>query len=124
MKAGLAPRLHQLVEGDAGRVSPREMADAAQAGDEAVADAIRRAAEFLGIGAANVMTILHPELIVFGGGVAQMGDVLLQHVRDTVRRRVRMIPTEDLRIERSLLGERAGVLGGVALASRGISAEE
>lgn len=116
LKSGLAPRLHELVDGDPARVSPKEMAAAAQAGDEAVADAVRRAAEYLGIGVANVVTILHPELIVFGGGVAQMGEVLLEPVRDAVRRRVRMIPTDDLRIERTLLGDRAGVLGGIALA--------
>jgi glucokinase len=120
LKSGLAPRLHGLVAGDPGRVSPKEMAEAARAGDETVAEAIRRATEYLGIGVANVVTVLHPELVVFGGGVAQMGDLLLDGVRDAVRRRVRMIPTSDLRVELSLLGERAGVLGAVALAAKGL----
>jgi glucokinase len=124
MKTGLAPKLFEVTEGDAGRVTPRTIAAAAEAGDEAVVDAIRRAAEYLGIGVANVVTILHPELIVFGGGVAQMGDVLLEPVRDAVCRRVQMIPTDDLRIEISKLGDRAGVLGGVALAWRGVPAED
>ena len=121
MKSGMAPRLRELTEGKPGRVTPKEMAEAAKSGDEAVLDALRRAAEYLGIGVSNVMVTLHPELIVFGGGVAQIGDLLLNHVRETVRRRVGMIPTEDLRIEQSLLGDRAGVLGAVALASRGVA---
>jgi glucokinase len=119
MKSGLAPRLHELVEGDAGRVTPKEIGVAAQEGDAAVGDAIRRAAGYLGIGVANIITILHPELVVFGGGVAQM-ELLVDTVQQVVRDRVRMIPTDDFQIERSLLGDRAGVLGAVALAAHGV----
>jgi glucokinase len=123
LHSGLAPRLHELVEGDPGRVTPKQMAAAAQHGDEAVLDAIHRTAEYLAIGVANVVVTIHPELVVFGGGVAQMGDLLLDRVRQAVRRRVRMIPTENLRIELSRLGNRAGVLGAVALAAQKTSRE-
>jgi glucokinase len=118
LHSGLAPRLHELVEGDAGRITPKQMAAAAGDGDDAVLEAIRRVAEYLAIGVANVVVAIHPELIVFGGGVAQMGDLLLDRVRQAVQRRVNMIPTDDLRIELSLVGNRAGVLGAVALAAR------
>jgi glucokinase len=118
LKTGLAPRLHELVAGDAGRVTPREMAAAAAAGDQHVRDAIYRAAEYLGIGVANVVVVLHPDLVVLGGGVAEMGPILLDRVRDVVHRRVGMFPTDGVEIERSALGERAGVLGAVALATR------
>jgi len=33
--------------------------------------------------------------------------------------RVGMFPTDDLRIERSVLGDKAGLMGGIALARRG-----
>jgi glucokinase len=92
------------------------MALAAAAGDDAVREAIVRAAEYIGVGVANVVTVLHPDLIVFGGGVAEIGPLLFDTVRETVRRRVGMFPTDDLRIEKSLLGDKAGALGGIALA--------
>jgi len=120
LKTGLAPRLYEIVDGDAGRVSPREIEAAARAGDQAVVEAIRRAGEFLGIGVSNVVVTLHPDLIVFGGGVAQMGELLLEPVRETVRGRTRMIPPETIRIELSQLGTDAGVLGAIALAWRGV----
>jgi glucokinase len=119
LASGRAPALHALVDGDPGRITPREMAQAAEAGDEAVRDALLRAAEFLGIGVANVVVTLHPDLVVLGGGVAQIGDLLFDAVRETVRRRVRMFPVDDIRILPSLLGNRAGMLGGLALAARG-----
>jgi glucokinase len=118
LKAGQAPRLHELVGGDVSRVDPRQMVAAAAAGDEAVREAIVRAAEYLGIGVSNVVTALHPDLIVLGGGVAQIGPLLFDTVRETVRGRVRMFPTDDVQIKPSLLGNSAGVLGGIALAMK------
>jgi glucokinase len=120
MQIGLAPRLHRRVDGDAGRITPKEMAAAAGDGDDAVRDAIIRAADYLGIGVANVVTILHPDLVVLGGGVAEMGEILLERVRAVVRERVGMFPTDGIRIERSQLGGKAGLLGAVALAAYGV----
>jgi glucokinase len=119
MASGRAPKLRELVDGDPGRVTPKEMTLAAAAGDEEVREALVRAAAYLGIGIANVVTILHPDLVVLGGGTAEIGPLLFDTVRETVRKRVGMFPTDELRIERSLLGARAGALGGIALAMQG-----
>jgi glucokinase len=120
MNTGLAPRLHRLVAGDAAKITPKEMVAAAEGGDEAVRDAISRAAGYLGIGVANVVTILHPELVVLGGGVAEMGAVLIDRVDQVLRKRVGMFPTDGVRVVASQLGDQAGLLGAVALASRGV----
>jgi glucokinase len=119
MLSGQAPRLHELVRGEASAVTPKEMAAAAEAGDLAIQEAIVRAAGYLGIAVANVVTILHPDLVVLGGGVAAIGPLLFDTVRRTVRERVRMFPTDGVEIKPSLLGEQAGALGGIALAMRG-----
>jgi glucokinase len=119
LESGRAPKLHEVVAGDAGRVTPREMAQAAELGDEDVRDAIERAARYLGIGIANVVVTLHPDLVVLGGSVAQIGPLLFDTVRATVVQRVRMFPVDDVRILPSRLGNRAGVLGGISLAMRG-----
>jgi glucokinase len=119
LKSGQSARLHELVEGDASRLTPREMARAAGEGDEACCWAFDREAEYLGIAISNVIVTLHPQLIVLGGGVAEVGAVLLNRVREVVARRVHMMPTEDIRIEPSQLGEKAGMLGAMALAEKG-----
>ena len=118
MRSGLAPRLRELTEGSLDRITPREMAAAAQAGDEAVRHAIVRAAGYLGIGVANLVTALHPELVVLGGGVAAIGPLLFDTVRAVVRERVRMFPADGIRIEPSLLEDKAGLYGAIALAAR------
>jgi glucokinase len=119
MLMGLAPGLHDLVDGDANRVTAEILGRAAEL-DPPVKDAILQAADHLAIGVANVMVAFHPELIVLGGGVAKMGAILFDRVRAQVRRRVGMFPPESVRIEPSVLGSDAGVLGAIALASRGL----
>ncbi|NNE00829.1 MAG: ROK family protein [Pirellulaceae bacterium] len=116
MQMGLAPKLHELVDGNAERVDCKMMVTAANAGDESVAEAIDRAARFIGIAAANVVTILHPDMIVLGGGVAEIGDRLIQGVSNQIRQRVGMFPADKIQVVRSQLGEKAGLLGSVALA--------
>lgn len=117
--SGQARELFELVDGDPARVTPREMAEAAAAGDEVVRDALLRAAEYLGIGVANVVTALHPELVVLGGSVSAVGPLLFDRVREVVHQRVCMFPAEGVRVEPSLLGDQAGAWGGIALAARG-----
>ena len=119
LRNGLAPRLHELVAGNADRVTPREMLAAAEAGDQLVREALDRAATYIGIAAANVVVILHPDLIVLGGGVAELGEVLTARVRQVIQRRVGMFPTDNVRVELSLLGDLAGIMGAVALAHEG-----
>jgi glucokinase len=92
------------------------MARAAKSGDNSVAEAIRRAAEYLGIGVANAVTITAVDNVVIGGGLSVLGELLLDPIRRVVRERVRMFPSEGVVISCSTLGEKSGALGGVALA--------
>jgi len=116
VRCGRAPILRERIEGHLSRLSPYEMSMAAADGDEAIREVIVEAATYLGIGAANLVTALHPNLIVLGGGVAKIGDLLFDTVRETIRKRVGMFPTDDIGVEPSELGDQAGVWGGIALA--------
>ena len=118
MLMGLAPTLHEIVDGDPGRVTAETVGEAAEE-DEPVRDAVLHAASYLGIGVANVVTTLHPDLVVLGGGVSNMGEILIERVRDEVRRRVGLFPVDNIRIEQSELGSKAGVLGAIALGAHG-----
>ncbi len=119
MRSGLAPKLFEMVGGRSDYLTPKEMRQAAEAGDEPVKAAIIRAATYLGIGICNVIVTLHPDMVILGGGVSAIGPLLVDTVRATVRERVRIFPTNTVAIERSMLGEKAGSYGGIALAMRG-----
>lgn len=120
MLMGLAPNLHEAVDGDPGEINVEIMGQVADL-DEPVRDAILNAAADIAIGVANIITTIHPELVVIGGGVANLGPLLLDRIRRDVEDRVgRLFPVDDIRIERSALEEKAGVLGAVALAIHGL----
>lgn len=115
MRSGLAPKLRTLTGGNADLVTPAQMALAAN-DDALVAEAIDDAARWIGLAAANVVVILHPDRIVLGGGVAEMGSRLTVPVKEEITRRVGMFPTDEVRVECSTLGDRAGLMGAIALA--------
>ena len=92
------------------------MLAAAEAGDQLVREALQRAATWIGIAAANVVTVLHPDLVVLGGGVAELGDLLTSTVQSVIHDRVGMFPTDAVQVVRSQLGDSAGLIGAIALA--------
>jgi glucokinase len=118
MLAGRAPRLYEICAGNPAAVTPRRIAEAALAGDDAVREAIDRIAVYLSIAISNVVQALHPDLVVIGGGVSGMGPALLEPVRRDLHSRIGIFPADNLPIETSALGDRAGLYGGVALAAR------
>jgi len=80
-----------------------------------------RAGQYLGIAAANMISALHPNLIVYGGGLSALGDLLLGPIESTIAERVRMFPPTGIRLECSALGDQAGLLGALALAALDLS---
>ncbi len=116
IRSGQSATLTRMAQTNDGNVTPKLVAEAARAGDEVAAGLIQRVAEYLTVGIANVATVIDPELVVFAGGVAQMGDLLLDPIRRDLARPVGMCPTDRIDVRVSELGNDAGVLGGVALA--------
>ncbi|MFT4560029.1 MAG: hypothetical protein ACI92S_005426, partial [Planctomycetaceae bacterium] len=52
---------------------------------------------------------------------AEMGDILIDPVRTAARKHVGMFPTENVQVEKSILGEKAGLLGTIALAAESLT---
>ncbi len=117
---GLAPVLREKSEGNTSRITAKLVAEAADDGDDACRDAIEMAGRYLGIAVANLVTAIHPDLIVIGGGVSRIGEVLIERIRTEVVERVPIYPPDTIHVEPSLLSDKAGILGAVALAARGL----
>ena len=112
MESGQAPILREICGGDAAQVSPETLGAAARAGDTAALDILGHAGELIGLAASAVVLALHPELIVLGGGVSSLGELLIAPMRRSLARHVGMFPVDGVRIARSQLGDLAGVYGG------------
>lgn len=128
----IAQRAVGLVESGAGRgildaaggrpegVTAGAVAAAAAAGDVEALFLMREAARYLGLGLANVITLLSPSLVVLGGGVMGAGEFFYDEICRQVYTAV-VGPAAKARIVPAALGGRAGVLGAVHLA---LAAEE
>jgi glucokinase len=98
-------------------LSAREVAAAALKGDSLSIFAFERAGHYLGIAVANYLAIFDPSILVFGGGVSQVGDLLFKPFKESLSKHV-FHPhyLDNLVITRAALGDDAGLLGALALA--------
>ena len=108
---GLTTRIGEMCEYDLNRITPELIAQAAQAGDSIAMEIYERAGFYLGIAAANVCVAVGPRRIIIGGGVAQVGELLLAPIRRTLQERVTVIPMDQVEVVQSQLGDNAGVIG-------------
>ncbi len=89
----------------------RELIHLARQGDPAARKVIAQTGEYLGLALANLVSILNPEMIVLGGGVAAAGNLLLAPARDTMRQWAQPLAGKQVRVVRSRLGAQAALLG-------------
>ncbi len=89
----------------------RELIQLARRGDPEAKKVIAQTGEYLGLALANLVSILNPEMIVVGGGVAAAGNLLLAPARNTMRQWAQPLAGKQVRIVRSRLGARAALLG-------------
>jgi glucokinase len=95
----------------AGKASAEEVYEAAALGDTRCRDAISEVAEYLGIALANTVTVIGPERIVIGGGIAAAGDLLLVPLREAIKKRVTLVPIDQVSVVLAELGSAAGAIG-------------
>ena len=88
--------------------------EAGQEGDELALEIFRRMGVYLGIGLANLINILNPEMIVIGGGVLNGWDLFEKHMHQQVEERA--FPLLRVKIVRAKCGDDAGLLGAARLA--------
>ena len=103
-----------LAEGDAQYVTAQTVATAAHKGDQVALSIVDRAATYLGVGMVNLVNIFNPEMIIVGGGMGKMGEMLLKPARRVVAERAFRFPASVVRIVSSELGDNSGVFGAVA----------
>lgn len=95
----------------AGTATAREAYDAARAGDPTARAAVDAVAGHLGHALGNLVTVLIPERIVIGGGIADAGEVLLAPLREAIAATAVLVPRDWYDVVAASLGSRAGAMG-------------
>jgi glucokinase len=115
---GRTTRIGELVGYDLNCITADVIVRAAREGDAVAKGILAKAGFYLGIAVSNVVTVLSPQRVVFGGGVAQAGELLLSTVRKTVSERVQVVPVETIEFTTAALGDDAGLIGAALWAQR------
>jgi glucokinase len=99
-----------------GAASAQALSAMARRGNKTARRIFQEAGFYLGLALANLVSTLNPETIVMGGGLSSAGELLLKQARETMLRWGQPIAVRQVRIVRSRLGTRAGLLGAARLA--------
>jgi len=116
IKEGVKTYILGYAEGDVEKVTPQVIHSAAQQGDSLARKLISRTGYYVGVGLANLINIFNPELIVIGGGLSNIGDMLLKPAFKTAGERSYKEAFQAVRFASAQLGRNSGVLGVAAFA--------
>lgn len=115
---GWSTKIAELIDNDLNQLTPEIVSMAANMGDMYANEVWQRAGSFLGIGVANILTSVGVKRVVIGGGVAKAGDLLLDPIREEVKKRVFLMPVDKVDIVTAELGTDAGIVGMAAWSAR------
>ncbi|WP_078553063.1 ROK family transcriptional regulator [Bacillus alkalicellulosilyticus] len=117
---GSATTIVKLAEGDLPKIDGKTVYLAAKGGDKVAIEILRTSGMYLGMGIANLINLLNPELIVLSGGVSRAGDFIVKPIKDEVKQRVLTEQATQTKIIVSTLGKYGTVIGAVTLVLKDI----
>jgi glucokinase len=98
-----------------GKMTAKDVFDAAKAGDETALRIVKRAAFYLGKAMAAVAMVLNPERFVIGGGVSHAGEILFRPIREVFLKLTTESAQREVEIVPAKLGNDAGMIGAAGL---------
>jgi len=101
------------ITGDSGKTVKQLYRETAE--NKALAEIFNRAAEAMGKAAAVAANIISPDMILIGGGLSGIDDAYYRTINEQFIRTAAPGTRSSLIIARSVLGDRAGILGAAAL---------
>jgi len=116
IEEGVRTSILEYAEGDVEKVTAQVVHSAAEQGDSLAKELIARTGYYVGVGLANLINIFNPELIVIGGGLSNIGDMLLKPAFKVAGERAYKEAFHAVRFASAGLGRNSGVLGAAAFA--------
>lgn len=117
------PAIIRLVaDGNGDMPTLAEVITRASAGDVRCRRAISDAGREIGVAVAGLCNLINPERVIIGGLLSRAGNILMQPLRESIRRHAVQAAAERVDVRQASFVERAELLGALALALRGARA--
>jgi glucokinase len=84
IQSGEKSSISDLVNNDLTQVNGATVGKAAQNGDPLALRIVERSGRLVGMGIVNLLHLFNPEIIVVGGGVTSLGDLLFKPMRESI----------------------------------------
>jgi glucokinase len=115
--------LSDLLGGNLGSLTSRDLAMAIAQSDAVALRAARLSARYTGVAIGGVINLLDPAVVVIGGGIAEaLGRRYVEIVTHSARRQTLASAAQHVPIVASKLGDDAGLLGAALTAYAGLGA--
>lgn len=113
IEQGIDSKIRELAGGDLGRVSIELIAQAAAEDDSLAFRVLQKAASYIAIGLADLVNLLNPRVMIFGGALFRAVPQLLSDpVRRIIKQRSLEKSANEVQLQTSALGGEASALGG------------
>jgi glucokinase len=115
MTYGRQKRVLQLAGGKPDSITAAHVIEAAKEGDAFAKAILIEAGTYMGVGIANVIMILNPEVVILGTIAVHAGDLILNPIRDAVNEYTWKRSSDVCKIVPAALGDQAQDLAAIAL---------
>ena len=108
--------ISELVNGELGDCTGRIVGSAAEQGDALALSIVQRAGFIVGLGLTSLLHVFNPEIIVLGGGVSSLGELLFAPMREAIEKYcIDSAYWQNLQIKPAELGDNVSLVGAAAL---------
>jgi len=107
-----------------GTTTAEEAMVAARAGDATAVAGLRSVGRYLGIGIANMIVVINPDVVVIGGGISAAFDLLREPIEAELRERVYTTALDRVRLVPAELGTWAGAIGAALHGAEAVEAAD
>ncbi len=116
LREGVNSRISDFMGKDK-NLTAQAIFSAAASGDRLAYQLVEKAGQYLGTGIANLINILAPEVLIFGGSMADAGgELLIQPICRTLKSKALQRLGKDIQIKLSSFGKQEGIIGAATLA--------
>jgi len=107
--------IREIVGGNLAQITPKTISKAYNKGDKLAEEIWVEVGTYLGTLFSGLVNLLNPQVIVIGGGIVQVGEILFSTIKKTINERSFSPLAKDVKVVPAKLGKDAGIISCASL---------